>query len=166
MWTDGNFKKGNEMKTEGQMKEQISPKSYFKEMILLLEEHNGVIECNKLYDLLLERFKNHMTKIDRSTMAGKRIPLWKNQVDWAKSQGTRQKITKTIKLYNKKKYVVLLDTEITDPAWLHVALSQGNKSNFNKKCNLCGKYNSLAANRCICGYQFEMRETRDVYLSN
>jgi hypothetical protein len=75
---------------------------------------------------------------------------WQNMVDWAKSQGHKQKtfFNRTKQMNGQRVCFLVMPEVCQEPALVEWVMAKKPKTSMKKKCLSCGKWSSLAAPVC------------------
>lgn len=143
------------------MSTEISSRSYLEFVVDLLKANGGVMETAEVEKEVWKAFRRNMSAADKRVLRGRNLPKWKNALDWAKATATRKGIFTSCKVA-KKKYLVLLDSSVTDEEWIQLALDQKRrKDSFKKRCGKCQRWNPLGRGNCrYCGARFPSPNNR------
>lgn len=129
--------------------EETAAKEYRLYILQRLQESNGFLHAEIIYDEILARWGHTFGSADMRLHRGRK--KWMNEVDFAKAALTSKKLTRSVK-YNGGRFLVLMDKSITDPEMYALARKtkrKKKKTSFKFRCKQCRAWNKL--NSLFCG---------------
>jgi len=123
-------------------------------MEMLAEATDGYIAQEDLEARILEKLGHAFTAADRRKMLIGRQrtprPKWKNNLDWAKSLATKRGLIAV-----RNGVIVLVAKTLAHRNAIYWAGAKRRRTSMRKKCDQCGSYQRLAADKCVeCGSIF------------